>query len=330
MCENRYFSLLSVNNRVILSVLTLSSHTTVASRCSLSQASPMPSPGQSRSSVNIRITSEIVGNGTLDTLRKPQKTRSVPLLRDDDTSAKGPMMTTKYVMTTTAAKHDTRNGTPVVKDKLVQSSSLRDEEVLRQPQSVDKSTETVWSDHSPRGSSSPPSSSSNHIYQKAKAVRDRQQLASSRSKRQQADLVLSGSSGRLSASSPASSNGSCHCQLSRQEQAKVGITASGVQGATADGSSNSGRSSVSSLASSGSTCSHHRLAASASQCSGGGAGRSAASTSQLNQALAIVANKWDREQRRQDQESIRRLTVLKQRKMSAMLKVNSRPLQPGQ
>ena len=41
----------------------------------------------------------------------------------------------------------------------------------------------------------------------------------------------------------------------------------------------------------------------------------------LNQALAIVANKWDREERRQEQEATRRLTVLKQRKISAILKV---------
>ena len=41
----------------------------------------------------------------------------------------------------------------------------------------------------------------------------------------------------------------------------------------------------------------------------------------LNQALAIVANKWDREERRQEQEATRRMTVLKQRKISAILKV---------
>ena len=44
----------------------------------------------------------------------------------------------------------------------------------------------------------------------------------------------------------------------------------------------------------------------------------------LNQALAIVANKWDREERRQEQEATRRMTVLKQRKISAILKVGNR------
>lgn len=47
----------------------------------------------------------------------------------------------------------------------------------------------------------------------------------------------------------------------------------------------------------------------------------AATKSNLNQAMAIVANKWDREQRKQDQEVTRRLTVLRQRKISAVLKV---------
>lgn len=46
-----------------------------------------------------------------------------------------------------------------------------------------------------------------------------------------------------------------------------------------------------------------------------------ATKSNLNQAMAIVANKWDREQRKQDQEVTRRLTVLRQRKISAVLKV---------
>ena len=66
----------------------------------------------------------------------------------------------------------------------------------------------------------------------------------------------------------------------------------------------SGRSSVSSLASSSSMGSHHHQQS-------------------LNQALAIVANKWDREQRRQEQEVTRKLTLLKQRKVSAVLKVSA-------
>ena len=45
------------------------------------------------------------------------------------------------------------------------------------------------------------------------------------------------------------------------------------------------------------------------------------SQTNLNQALAIVANKWDREERRQETEATRRMTVLKQRKISAILKV---------
>ena len=69
----------------------------------------------------------------------------------------------------------------------------------------------------------------------------------------------------------------------------------------------SGRSSVSSLASSSSMGSHHHHHHQQS----------------LNQALAIVANKWDREQRRQEQEVTRKLTLLKQRKVSAVLKVSA-------
>ena len=49
----------------------------------------------------------------------------------------------------------------------------------------------------------------------------------------------------------------------------------------------------------------------------------------LNQALAIVANKWDREERRQEQEATRRMTVLKQRKISAILKVGRSPIATG-
>ncbi len=41
----------------------------------------------------------------------------------------------------------------------------------------------------------------------------------------------------------------------------------------------------------------------------------------LDRALAIVANKWERERRRQLQEAARRDTILRQRKMSAVIKV---------
>ena len=71
----------------------------------------------------------------------------------------------------------------------------------------------------------------------------------------------------------------------------------------------SGRSSVSSLASSGSYSGQHHYH------------HHHHHQQSLNQALAIVANKWDREQRRQEQEITRRLTLLKQRKVSAVLKV---------
>ena len=84
----------------------------------------------------------------------------------------------------------------------------------------------------------------------------------------------------------------------------------------------SGRSSVSSLASSsaGTTTS-----SSASCCCNGPGGIQQLQHQQsLNQALAIVANKWDREQRIQDQENTRRLTLLKQRKISAILKVGKK------
>ena len=81
----------------------------------------------------------------------------------------------------------------------------------------------------------------------------------------------------------------------------------------------SGRSSVSSLASSSAGT---NTSSSTSCCCGGNRGEQQLQHQQsLNQALAIVANKWDREQRIQDQENTRRLTLLKQRKISAILKV---------
>ena len=78
----------------------------------------------------------------------------------------------------------------------------------------------------------------------------------------------------------------------------------------------------------------------AAAASGAGSGASAASTrnssvssmasmsshgsfnsSNLNHALAMVNNQLDREQRKQDQEATRKLTLLRQRKISAVLKV---------
>ena len=53
----------------------------------------------------------------------------------------------------------------------------------------------------------------------------------------------------------------------------------------------------------------------------GGTSSSSLQPQSLNQALARVNNKWDREQRKQDQEATRKLTLLKQRKISAVLKV---------
>ena len=81
----------------------------------------------------------------------------------------------------------------------------------------------------------------------------------------------------------------------------------------------SGRSSVSSLTSSsaGTTASSSASCC----CNSAGAIPQLQHQQSLNQALAIVANKWDREQRVQDQENTRRLTLLKQRKISAILKV---------
>ncbi len=45
------------------------------------------------------------------------------------------------------------------------------------------------------------------------------------------------------------------------------------------------------------------------------------STVTLDRAMAVVANKWERERRRQLQEAARRDTILRQRKMSAVIKV---------
>ena len=42
----------------------------------------------------------------------------------------------------------------------------------------------------------------------------------------------------------------------------------------------------------------------------------------LNHALAVVTNQLEREQRKHDQEATRKLTLLRQRKISAVLKVN--------
>ena len=41
----------------------------------------------------------------------------------------------------------------------------------------------------------------------------------------------------------------------------------------------------------------------------------------LNHALAVVTNQLEREQRKHDQEATRKLTLLRQRKISAVLKV---------
>ena len=43
----------------------------------------------------------------------------------------------------------------------------------------------------------------------------------------------------------------------------------------------------------------------------------------LNHALAVVTNQLEREQRKHDQEATRKLTLLRQRKISAVLKVNN-------
>jgi hypothetical protein len=53
----------------------------------------------------------------------------------------------------------------------------------------------------------------------------------------------------------------------------------------------------------------------------GGTSSNSLQPQSLNQALARVNNKWDREQRKHDQEATRKLTLLKQRKISAVLKV---------
>ena len=92
-----------------------------------------------------------------------------------------------------------------------------------------------------------------------------------------------------------------------------------VSGPAAIMTAGSGRSSVSSLASSsaGTTTSSSASCC----CNGAGVVPQLQHQQSLNQALAIVANKWDREQRIQDQENTRRLTLLKQRKISAILKV---------
>lgn len=99
----------------------------------------------------------------------------------------------------------------------------------------------------------------------------------------------------------AHSEGSREGSVQAQQPPPAATTVVVVNSAPATGPS--GRSSVSSLASSGSGPNQHHHQQS------------------LNQALAIVANKWDREQRRQEQEITRRLTLLKQRKVSAVLKV---------
>ena len=77
---------------------------------------------------------------------------------------------------------------------------------------------------------------------------------------------------------------------------------------------NSTRSSVSSMTSNSSMCSNS-LPTSAP------AG-AYSSSSNLNHALAVVTNQLEREQRKHDQEATRKLTLLRQRKISAVLKVN--------
>ena len=48
---------------------------------------------------------------------------------------------------------------------------------------------------------------------------------------------------------------------------------------------------------------------------------STTNSANLNHALAIVTNKLEREQRKNDEEATRKLTLLRQRKISAVLKV---------
>ena len=75
-------------------------------------------------------------------------------------------------------------------------------------------------------------------------------------------------------------------------------------------SNNSTRSSVSSMTSTSSFCSNSL-------------GNSYGSpNNNINHALAMVTNQLEREQRKHDQEATRKLTLLRQRKISAVLKVN--------
>ena len=72
------------------------------------------------------------------------------------------------------------------------------------------------------------------------------------------------------------------------------------------------RSSVSSMASTSSICSNNLT----------NTGSYNSSNSNLNHALALVTNKLEREQRKHDEEATRKLTLLRQRKISAVLKVS--------
>jgi len=109
--------------------------------------------------------------------------------------------------------------------------------------------------------------------------------------------------------SGSSSTGLTGRSFSSEQNNNNKVTGSSSPRAISGAKPASSRSSVSSLASMTSTS------------LGGTSSGNSLQPQSLNQALARVNNKWDREQRKHDQEATRKLTLLKQRKISAVLKV---------
>ena len=118
-------------------------------------------------------------------------------------------------------------------------------------------------------------------------------------------------SGSSSTGLTGSSTGLTVRSFSSEQNNNNKVTVSSSPRAISGAKPASSRSSVSSLASMTSTS------------LGGTSSGNSLQPQSLNQALARVNNKWDREQRKHDQEATRKLTLLKQRKISAVLKVNN-------
>ena len=128
----------------------------------------------------------------------------------------------------------------------------------------------------------------------------------------QMELVSSDSQSSQSFEMSSSSFADSTCSMESSSNNVVGVNNAGAKKISLAKTSTNSRSSVSSMASTSSICSNslHNY------------GGSSSNSANLNHALALVTNKLEREQRKNDEEATRKLTLLRQRKISAVLKVN--------